>query len=222
MPANPELKRPPHRDCGCVGRGCNFGSFGVIRKDSMACLITPHRRSAGVAFRNAGYVFDPTICATLFRTVSLSSRPVEGILFNSMCGFYVAAGGRLKNSLQVQRQQYVILSLVGTTPSAPAGVCTLQLPVDGRLRRSALDHRKTLGERLAHLGAAVLRRKRCAAWSKWVEETRLWMEEQHLVRFGPAERPGRELLLQPQSCLCCWRFGSLSGCFFFSRSMVCR
>lgn len=43
-------------------------------------------------------------------------------------------------------------------------------------------HRRTLGERLAHLGVAVLRRKRCAAWSKWAEETRLWMEEQLLVR----------------------------------------
>lgn len=57
-----------------------------------------------------------------------------------------------------------------------------------------MDHRKALGERLAHLGIAVLRRKRRAAWSKWVEETRLWMEEQHLVRFR--NRP-TELVLRP-------------------------
>lgn len=82
-----------------------------------------------------------------------------------------------------ERLERMTLTSAGTTLSARAPVCALlQLPVDGRLRRSALDHRKTLGERLARLGVDVLRRKWCAAWSKWMEETRRWMEEQHLVR----------------------------------------
>lgn len=67
-------------------------------------------------------------------------------------------------------------------------VCAVQLPLDGRLRRSVLEHRKSLGERLAHLGVAVMRRKRSAAWSTWMEEARRWMEEQHLVRVdGPTD-----------------------------------
>lgn len=69
-------------------------------------------------------------------------------------------------------------------PSPPPFPRALQLPLDGRLRRSALDRRKTLGARLAHLGIAVLHRKRSAAWSLWVEETRQWMEELHLVSGG--------------------------------------
>ncbi|CAM9403052.1 unnamed protein product [Pylaiella littoralis] len=58
-----------------------------------------------------------------------------------------------------------------------------QLPLDGRLRRLAVDRRKALGLRLGHLGVAVLHRRRSAAWGLWVGETRRWVEEQHLIEL---------------------------------------
>lgn len=73
------------------------------------------------------------------------------------------------------------LIFTGCHPPTRACLYPLQLALDGRLRRLALDRQKTAGLRLGHLGVAVLRRKRSAAWGLWIEETRRWVEQQHLV-----------------------------------------
>lgn len=74
----------------------------------------------------------------------------------------------------------------------------LQLPENGRIRRMALEHRKALGLRLARLGPGVARRKRAAAWGRWVQETLRLMEEQHTV----SKCHGRRVKGRPHGKFC--------------------
>ncbi|CAM9534291.1 unnamed protein product [Ectocarpus sp. 13 AM-2016] len=72
---------------------------------------------------------------------------------------------------------------------------------DGRLRRSALEHRKKSGLRLAQLETAVLRRRRSAAWGVWFQETRSWVEEQHLMELVNRRSEERSALTEEASIL---------------------
>ncbi|CAM9412594.1 unnamed protein product [Ectocarpus sp. 8 AP-2014] len=72
---------------------------------------------------------------------------------------------------------------------------------DGRLRRSALEHRKKSGLRLAQLETAVLRRRRSAAWGVWLEETRSWVEEQRLMELRNRRFEERSALTEEASIL---------------------
>lgn len=57
----------------------------------------------------------------------------------------------------------------------------LQLPLNSDLRKKADASRKTRGGVLVKLGRGVSGRKRQAAWSHWIEETRGWLDTERMV-----------------------------------------